>query len=511
MNIMNISNVNNKPNYSTLTQSNEITLNTYIIVDNKYLGKVTNVLWNGSGYIIKLIGDYNYLDPIILQYPQLLNQNDTRGYMVVTSENLIEIPNPNNLFSVINNYLLKSELKQLINSKVLKNFNKFISMNSSNIVQPKIQNPITPTKLLNYQIQDMKEDDYTKYILKMISNIFVPNTQIYYIEENPALTNVESRSYEILDEDNLNNVVKPEMIKILESYHPVDLGYYYDFKDSLMYKHISTNNNELINAGIQLIKMIRDNLLITQSTIKFDDGDQMLLEVNLFDFIEFRVTNGYIEMVNKFVDSDFETVSTENCPDLEILTKMYGQPIDYNTLSKIILENKTKFDINKNNQILNEAIQILSLEYLICLQPKVEFLLWTINRIIYAWFADPYLFKNIYKIKVLINLYRARGLKEFNQNADVLPEIIVYPRYGKHIARKVASVLSNYFFAYKRFGMPDSNPTYFNKLDDLMYYTNGSVELKKYIKFILGKNQNNLFTSDLTLVKSNTESNDILF
>ncbi len=75
------------------------------------------------------------------------------------------------------------------------------------------------------------------------------------------------------------------------------------------------------------------------------------------------------------------------------------------------------------------------------------------------------------------------------------------------------SLISYYFFPYKRYGAENNQPTYFNKLDDLMYYTNGSLDLKKYVKFILGKSKDQIFNKNLTQVKSSkiADPNDLQF
>ncbi len=499
-------------------QNNQIVTNSYIVIDKKHLGKVITILWNGNGYIVKLIGNDNYIDPMISQY-NLLGSNVKSGYMVVTKNNQIEIPNPDNLFTVTNNYLSKPEIRNQINLKVKNNFDNFITNELKTII-PREQNinsnnnpsilplplqlslPIGPGKLLNYKIEDMGEDNYAKYIAHMIKEIFISDDKTLFVEENRALSDVNVKSQDVLNEDNIKREIKPTLKKILEEYSPVDLEYYYDFKDSLVYRHIILNPDDTVSAGIKLIQMIKSNLLKTQSKFKLEDGDNMLELINLFDFIEYRIIDGYVDLVNKFVEKDFQTVTKENCPNLSILNEMYGLPIDYKSLSEIILKNKTSQDVNLNQEIIRESINIMSLEYLICLQPKVEFLLWTINRLLYCWYSDPYLYNNIYKIKVLINLYRSRGIKEFNLDTDVLPIIVIYPRYGKTIARRCMSLISYYFFPYKRYGNPNSQPTYFNKLDDLMYYTNGSLDIKKYVKFILGKNKDKIFNKNLTQVKS---------
>jgi hypothetical protein len=110
-------------------------------------------------------------------------------------------------------------------------------------------------------------------------------------------------------------------------------------------------------------------------------------------------------------------------------------------------------------------------------------------------------------------LYRARGLKDFNQNIGVQPVILIIPRYGRDSALKVLSYLSYYFFPYKKVGWETSSPSYFNKVDDLMYYTNGSIDLKKYIKFLLqsGNNLINPLSNDFTKINLDNNSNDIQF
>ncbi len=506
--------------------TSQIELNNFIIIDNKHLGQVIKILWNGNGWIVKLIGEDGFKDSILSQYnllKEIPKSSENHGYMVVTKNNKIEKPNSENLSGLINLFLLNNNtnLTNSINIKVRNNFNNFIqnklftnTTTTSNLTNTNSILPVNPLKLQTYKIQDMNEDNYAKYILKMIKDIFIDDDKVLLIEENPALSNVQTKSTDILSEENINKTIKPTIKKVLEEYNPVNLEYYYDFKDSLAYRHIILNQDDTILSGSKLIEQIRNNLYQTQSKMMMDDGDKMLQEINLFDFIEFKIVDGYVEIINKFLPKDnFRVISEENCPDLEQLSEMYGENINYKKLVNLILENKTPQLIQENQQIILEGIKILSLEYLICIQPKVEFLLWFINRIILAWYADPYLYENIYKIKILINLYRARGIKQFNQDTDVLPIITVVPRYGKTIARKVMSLLSFYLFPYKRYFLPNSNPTYFNKLDDMMYYTNGSLDLKKYIKFILGKKQDNIFNKDLTQVKTNsfTNKNDLQY
>jgi hypothetical protein len=88
---------------------------------------------------------------------------------------------------------------------------------------------------------------------------------------------------------------------------------------------------------------------------------------------------------------------------------------------------------------------------------------------------------------------------------------MIIPKYGKKIATKVLSHLSYFFFPYKKIGWESSNPTWFDKLDNLMYYTNGSFELKKYIKFLLStqSNFNNPLSNDMTQINLPNYDNKI--
>jgi hypothetical protein len=165
--------------------------------------------------------------------------------------------------------------------------------------------------------------------------------------------------------------------------------------------------------------------------------------------------------------------------------------------------------------MIEEALKILSQEYIICFQPNIDILIWTISRLIISWYSDPKLCENIFKIKILINLFRARGIKEFNKDQGIQPVIMIIPTYGKKNAIKVLSHLSYFFFPYKKLGWEKSKPTWFDCLDNLMYYTNGSLELKKYVKFLIGSQSpsqtqfNNPLSKDMTQINTPNIDNKI--
>jgi hypothetical protein len=492
----------------------------YILIKNKYIGKIIKFLWNHTSIIVKLEGYTDYIDPTIKNY-NLLENKKIEGYMLVTINNNIINLTDNLLENNIKSY---AESFDKISVKIQINFNKYIQSiqnKSLNIIETNALNitenvnglnnreknnasnkkpdnllKISKNKINKYQKQDMKEDDYQKYIINMINNLFKDKKQLYedlFLSSNLALY---KKSVDYLGEDNINNILKPLLTQILEKYYSINEEEYYDLKNTLMYKHLIFDNEmDTLSLGKQLIIKIKEQMYDLQNKLRLDtekpDIENFSEKTNLFDFIKFKIVGDYIELTNiNNIDEEFRTITRDLIPNLSILQDEYGKKIDYSKLMNIILANKTPEDIIKNQDIIKEAIKILSQEYFICLQPKVELLLWTICRLLVCWYSDKHLYDRIYKVKILINLYRSRGLKEFNQDYDVLPIITVIPKYGKEEAIKVGSYLSYYFFVYKKLGNDESEPTYFNKLDDLMYYTNGSLDIKKHVKFILKSNKN---------------------
>ncbi len=495
----------------------QINIGDYILVDKKYLGTIHMRIWNGNGFIVKLINNPDYVDSMISQY-KLLGDLPTNGFKVVTLSSEIELLRPDNLIDLIGEMLKDNSFILKLNEKISSNLETFKkNYIGETAYQPteligKIQ--VTPQKLALYKIQDMNEDNYIEYIIKMLNNLFMTGVQPTYEEINTSLLGLDIKVEDELGQDDVDLVIKPAMVSVLEKYEPINMDQYYDYKNSLAFRHIILDDHvDTLSLGKEMIRTIRTLLFKIQEKIDTPDG-KLINKTNLFGFIKFQIVGGYIEMVNRYTPEDFRVVTPEVLPGLKFFSGMYGHPIDYSMLTTLIFQNKTPQDIIINKDMLKEAVKIMSLEYLICFQPKVEFLLWTICRLVICWFSDKYLYENILKIKVMINLYRARGLKQFNKDIDVQPLIVIVPKYGKEITTKVMSHLSFYFFPYKRLGWSESQPTYYNKIDDLMHYTNGSSEIKKYIRFVRGKNQvgnekEKLFTQNYTKVDIGNSDNDI--
>ena len=390
--------------------------------------------------------------------------------------------------------------------------------NSHNLDVEKESSIKKKDNIQKYREQDIKEDNYDLYIKNMINNLFINEDEIDYNEifNDDKLYAGEAERLNILEEGQRFNIIKPSIKAVLEKFEKIDQNLYLDLTNTLLYKHIISDNKiDNVSFGIQLIKKIKDILINIQKSIKFEDGRSLLEQINLFAYLKFKISGGYIIIENESYDlQNIKRIITRDIVEnLKLLESQYDQPINYKILSNVILKNKSTSELQKNKDIVIEALNILAQDYFICLQSRVEYLLWTLTRLILCWYSDPILNEHIFKIKILINLYRARGIKEFNREFGVQPVILIVPKYGRDSALKILSHLSYYFFPYKNVGWKESSPSYFNKVDDLIYYTNGSIDLKKYIKHLL-KNGNHFISplsNDFTKIDLPNDSNDIEF
>ena len=483
---------------------NRLVVGDYIIVNDKYYGSIIKIIWNSNGYIIKLDNEPTYIDKTLIQYKLIDNEN-IQGYMLITLNDKISKLNIDNIINLINT----SELSNLsqIQNKINKNWNEFIKKIGILEINNIESNPTVlydhvynKNKYPIYDLEAGKEDNYTKYITEMINSLFIDNNIIKWEE---SFIFGDGNSIDILGEENIDDSIKPILISVLERFDSIDMEQYYDFKNTLMYKHLIYDEDlDMLSLGKQLIIKIKEILINLQKPIQLDDNINLLETTNLFDFLKFRIIGGYVEITNNNNDNSFRVITPELIPNLSELKFQYSKPIDYNYLSTIILKNKTSDDVIINKLMIDEALKILSQEYIICFQPKIELLLWTVCRLIICWYADMKLYENIFKIKILINTFRSRGQKEFNKDMGVQPLIMIYTKYGKKIATKVLSHLSYFFFPYKKLGWESSKPTWFDNLDNLMHYTNGSLEIKKYIKFLLQVHVkfNNPLSKDMTQI-----------
>jgi len=262
-------------------------------------------------------------------------------------------------------------------------------------------------------------------------------------------------------------------------------------------KNIITTREDEINEGNKIINWLNTNMI----NVTTDD-------IRIFGDMKVAIHNGYVHIGRKGI-SVIDQVTRDNIGDLEYFTWQYNLPIDYDTLKYVLFQNDVQKELEHGLAQRKEAESILALENLIFIRPQPKYLMFTLKRIIMAWYSDDILTKYIRKIKVLINQWRAKSDELFNQQHGIMPMIVIYPRYGTHIARKCIERIADYFVLYNSIAWACSTPSYCKRITDLIYYTNGNLDLKMYYKVALngynGNVENASFDGKLRGVKDSQE------
>lgn len=244
--------------------------------------------------------------------------------------------------------------------------------------------------------------------------------------------------------------------------------------EKLSVKNLIESKKDEISEGEKIVQWLRTNLINKKS----DD-------VYIFGDIKISIFGGYVHLSRKGIRAD-DVITQELVPNLKYFKWQYGIPIDYDTLKYTLFQSTFQSALQRDIDQQREAESIFSQEYMITLQPEPKYQMWALTRLIMAWYSDDVLQYNIRKIKVIINQWRCKADQEFNQKYGILPSIVIYPRYGKESARNVLTKIAHYFMLYQSVGWKCATPSYFVKVNDLVWYTNGSIDLKLYFRKSLG-------------------------
>ena len=249
-----------------------------------------------------------------------------------------------------------------------------------------------------------------------------------------------------------------------------------------------------IHAGEDLIKWIKNNLMQKCENAQCNTG---------FTDISMFLYGGYVTIVRNNIDTG--DYVTRDLIDLKYFTWQYDNPINTSTLKHVIFPKNFSFPLDHDINQSREASKILGLQYYISLQPKPEYQSWCLKRIIMGWYGDDL---PIRKIELLINQFRADPAQEYNKKYGVLPSILIHLKYGVIHAQETLIKLVKYFTIYfdqsnrhNNIFWEDSHPDYFDKKNDLIYYSNGSDSLKLYLHRATGCSKNkldNIFTKNYT-------------
>lgn len=446
--------------------------------DDIFIGIVLQLVWNNTAAIVELLNKKDFIDKTILNN-NLLKGESCKGYFLLINSYKWDYLTEEAIMDILKKY----SSDQLINDldiKIKKSYQEFLetipneSKLSENISQGTrgcFEEIPTFEPLLNKMDGDLNNlFEETKY------------------KEMPTM-DIKTDPQNFPD-----SVVMDYAMKSLKQFYQIP-------KDRLklvLNKTVAIDN---------LITDLDDEFYQAEKIMKYLKAQFEKPENRLVTNLKLTVKNGYIHILRKNIDAD-DIITDKLIKDLKYFKWQYGKPIDYNTLKFILFQNKFQQQLETDQQQLLEAEKILSQEYLIAFQPDPMYLMWCLIRLIICWYADIDLQFNIRKIKVLINQFRAKNNEEYNKKRGVLPSIVIYPRYGFKSARIVLSRLSELFAFYIDKGWDCSLPTYFIKINRLMYYTNGIVDLKLYYRRVMEETKNNsnlVFNDKFTKFKSSKD------
>lgn len=425
-------------------------LNTIVQIDCNnqiYIGKVILIHDLTNGAIIKLINNKNYVDFTLKNDYNITN----KGLFLLTPSNKwVYYHNDTNKIS-------NSEAK----NQVLESFAKFKGGNDENMPKSMTKS-IYDDSILIKSINETESD---------LSVLFSDEDMIC----NTVTNCFDTTGYNI---EKINNELKNDII----------------------------NENDV---GIATSKLLSYDNIINNKRDEIGEADKIIswLDTKLSEYgikLFMKAHNGYIHIMKESCEKKQDVITQELIPNLRFFEWQYNKPIDYGTLKNVLFRNNYQKKIKRDMEQLDEAKKILGIEYLIGFQPQPQYQLWCTLRLILCWVSNTLLSNNIKKIKLLINLYRARPNLEYNQEHGTLSSIIVYPRYGINSAKNVMKILGEYFFYSKRIAWKNNSPTYFIKVDELIHYTNGINDLKLYFRNVLSESKdcmkNDVFDNNYTKI-----------
>jgi hypothetical protein len=346
---------------------------------------------------------------------------------------------------------------------------------------------------------------YWKYNSQSSNDVSIPQEiQKEEIKQNPLLSEKKNHYFSenkidfiLTDNDNVLKSLPKDKIELIRrkliAFEKIDK------------KDIKT----IVNKNIAINNLINNNDDLTNEGNKIISWIDKVLKTEIFKDLITKIYDDYVYITRKGTKIK-DVITKELVPNLKYFEWQYNNPIDYDTLKYVIYQNTFQKKLQENVLQKKEAEEILSQEYVVALQPAPEYQMWTLKRLIMILYGDTAFESRIRKIKVLINQFRADPNQEYNKKNGILPQILIYPKYGVENSRVIISKLEYYFSLYidnifnnkyLNIEWMNSNPTYFLKKNNLIYFSNGSIDLKKYIEDSIKSNNsvsNDIFTEDYT-------------
>jgi len=483
-------------------------INRYIMFQKKfpdgmiYIGKVYKTMSNKTGSIIYLLGDVTNngnIANLIRQYI-IDNRLDADKFDLLIESNGWQYTTKKNI--------LKLFQKQSINSTDLgENIHKLRDMGNNEVL---FDDPNSRSTLKNKYYHRSQDNPDTTVPLTEIINL--ENIDDFSFIEKHKKKNPEYENSGIDDNDNspehIESMIpdhvkeyRDQIIRSIESSEPKEII----IVDQQMIDHYVEKKEALVKESIKIREYIENILIQSEKT-----------EVKIYDTLQFIYYDGYLHIFRKDlpikedITHDLMGDTPEN-PKLKYFNKEYGIPIRHNILKYILFQNELQEKFEVDREIMTEAELLLSQEYIIALTPEPRYQIWTVLRLIRLWYGDPILQNHIRKIKILVNQWRARTDRPFNQKNGIKFSIGCYPRYGVKSARIVIKRLMYHFVIYAdAIGWKSNPPSYFKIINNLIQYSNCNQALKLYYRKMISLNgqTNKSFSRNYTTI--NQPNTDIL-
>jgi len=443
-------------------------LDKYIIFkkrqDNKiFIGKVKVYLWNRTACVVELLNHLYYRENI----KKYMNKN-IHGILLIPDYKWTYLKETDYI-RIMKSFQYKTGNLNKIQDFVLDNKNNISSLHNVHIDTSNIAtNIMTNTYDTLYNINDVN----TKYIIDPYTN-----DNIYEFGDYDNQFNMKEIEIRNLNKHEIQ--YRNDILQAVQRNSPIQ---HHDAKifvsPLLALDNLITTEIDLQTVGNQIIDWIKNNMVHKNSELNIN---------TLFPGLNFLIHNGYVHILRDGINPHDNV--TNQLVTIQRLTWQNNLPIQYTTLRQFLLKSKTQVT-SSEVEILKEAEKIMGLEYLICLQPEPKYVMWCLRRIIRCWYGDELLEQNIRKIKVLINLWRAKSDIDYNKKFAVLPIIVIYPKYGVESARIVLQKINEYFLFYTNCFWKNNSPYFFLKTTDLIYYTNGIIDLRLYYDKLKADSQN---------------------
>ena len=464
--------INSSDNPSWPPLANSIIILYHPEYKKTFIGKLHALEWNNTIGILILLDRTKHVDTFLVKNGLIPSGYKTHGFILLLPSygwryltehqmrELLDLANITNLQS-IHNLIKHNYDKLLLHKPQLVPVPVPVPVMQSDLETEAIySDPQKEKKVPCHIIED--EPDFSLLNEKgelQLDNLFTEK------EINNYLSNDAENFYPLKDKFKtmiLNRLHNVEKIDNLENLIIVN--------KNIAINNLIDNAADEQNEGLKISSYFL-NMLINIKT----DG------MKLFGDLKMNIFNGYVHIGRKGKNVN-DIITLDMIPNLKYFSWQYGAPIDYDTLKYVLFQSPIQRGIRTNVEEQKEAELIFMQEYLIAMQPEPKYQIWCLKRLIMAWYADTVLQNNIRKIKVLINQYRCKSDQPFNKQYGILPSIVVYPRYGKISARLVLQKISEYFLLYQNIGWKCSTPSYFVKINNLIWYTNGNIDLKLYFR-----------------------------